>query len=81
MAKQSPQQALPNEEAMYSVYQVADQLGVNAETVRRWIRKEELAALLFPGTIGYRVRSSALQDFLARQELRAALNHQLAQAS
>lgn len=48
----------------YSVKEVAKMLSVNIETVRRWIRRNELRADEIGGNIGYRITSEQLNDFL-----------------
>jgi excisionase family DNA binding protein len=56
------------EEKVYTVEEVASQLRVDARTVRKWIRRGELAAI----DVGreYRIRESSLQDFIKRREKR-----------
>ena len=57
---------LQDAERWLTVDQVAEQLQVNPETVRRWIRNSELAALDIGGPRGgYRVRPSDLEAFIA----------------
>ena len=52
-------------EAPYlTVDEVARQLGVNPETVRRWIRSGELNALNLGGPVGYRIPQSELDRFI-----------------
>jgi len=52
-------------EAPYlTVEEVARQLGVNPETVRRWIRSGELNALSLGGPAGYRIPKSELDRFI-----------------
>lgn len=48
----------------YSVKEIATMLSVNIETVRRWIRRNELRADDIGGNVGYRVTSEQLNDFL-----------------
>ena len=60
MASQQPP------ERWLTVDQVAEQLQVNPETVRRWIRHGELGALDIGGPrAGYRIRPSDLDAFIA----------------
>ncbi len=49
-----------------TVQEVAAELQVHEETVRRWIRDGRLAAHRFGGKAGYRIQRADLQDFLAR---------------
>ena len=53
-------------EKIYTVKQVASQLQVDTKTVRKWIRDGELKAIDIGGE--YRVRQTALDDFLKRRE-------------
>jgi excisionase family DNA binding protein len=50
---------------MLSVEDVADELGVNPETVRVWIRSGELVA--FSIGKGYRISRADLDDFMRRR--------------
>jgi excisionase family DNA binding protein len=56
------------EEKVYTVKEVASQLRVDTKTVRKWIRSGELTAIDIGGE--YRVRQSALDDFIRRRERR-----------
>jgi excisionase family DNA binding protein len=49
---------------LLTVEEVAEQLGVNLDTVRRWIRNKELDAIDLGGRAGYRVSESALERFI-----------------
>ena len=50
---------------MLSVEEIADELGVNPETVRVWIRSGELVA--FSIGKGYRISRADLDDFIRRR--------------
>ncbi len=52
------------EERKFSVKTVADLLGTNEETVRRWIRDEKLQAEIQSKKKGYSISESQLADFL-----------------
>lgn len=52
-------------EKMLSVEDVADELQVNPETVRVWIRSGELVALSIGK--GYRISRADLDDFIRRR--------------
>jgi excisionase family DNA binding protein len=57
-----------SEERWLTVAQVADQLQVDEETVRRWIRRGELEATnIGTGRPDYRIRPTVLQAFLERR--------------
>jgi len=58
-----------DEEKMFTVKEVAEQLRVDEKTVRRWIQKGELIALNVGGIRpDYRISSTNLQGFkLGRQ--------------
>ena len=61
------------EEQWYTVEEVAERVKVSQETVRRWIRRGRLRAVLLGGTrLGYRITQSDLQGFLqgSRREQR-----------
>jgi excisionase family DNA binding protein len=53
-------------EEVLTVEEVAHRLRVDARTVRKWIRKGELVA--FDVGREYRIRVSALHDFIQRRE-------------
>ncbi len=53
-----------NKNKLMTVEEVAEQLGVNADTVRRWIRNKELAAIDLGGRAGYRITESDLERFI-----------------
>lgn len=57
-----------NKDEWLDVEQVADELGVHVETVRKWIREKQLNAVSLGRRGGYRIRRSALEDFLRRRE-------------
>ncbi len=56
------------QERVFTVDEVAQQLRVDARTVRKWIRNGDLAAIDVGGS--YRIRESSLQDFIKRRERR-----------
>lgn len=58
------------EERLLTVAEVADQLQVDEQTVRRWIRQGRLEAHNFGGKAGYRIQRSDLQKFLAQTKER-----------
>lgn len=49
---------------LLTLEQVADQLSVNVETVRRWVRSGELQVIDLGGRAGYRVTESTLEKFI-----------------
>ena len=58
-----------DEERMFTVKEVAEQLRVDETTVRRWIQKGELIALNVGGTRpDYRISYANLQDFKLRRQ-------------
>lgn len=67
------------DERYYSVRDVAERLGVGVETVQRWIRRKELAAIAFGGRMGYRVQASELERFIARRTVAAEVGRRLEQ--
>jgi len=59
--------AMPNE-ILYTVEEVARQLNVHPETVRKWIKSGELRAIKLGGPAGYRISQSAYDQFLRERE-------------
>jgi len=53
------------QDKMLSVEEIADELGVNPETVRVWIRSGELVAYSIGK--GYRISRADLDDFIRRR--------------
>jgi excisionase family DNA binding protein len=53
------------QDKMLSVDEIADELGVNPETVRVWIRSGELVAYNIGK--GYRISRADLEDFIRRR--------------
>jgi excisionase family DNA binding protein len=54
-----------SEDKWLTVEQIAEQIQVTEQTVRRWLRAGALAGRNFSGRTGYRVRQSDLDTFLA----------------
>lgn len=52
------------EDRWLTVAQVAEQLQVHEETVRRWLRQGRLEGHNFSGRTGYRIRESAVEKFM-----------------
>ncbi len=57
-----------NADELLDVEQVAHELGVHVDTVRKWIRKKQLKAVNLGGRGGYRIRRSALDEFMRKRE-------------
>ena len=55
-----------SDDKMLTVRQVADQIQVNPETLRNWIRTGELDALDIGGV--YRISRADLDDFIQRRK-------------
>lgn len=55
-----------------TVADIAKRLQVDAETVRRWIRADELKALRLGGKGGFRISTSELDAFIRRKQNRTA---------
>lgn len=53
---------------LLDVETVAAELGVHVDTVRKWIREKQLRAVKLGRRGGYRVRRSALEEFLRKRE-------------
>jgi excisionase family DNA binding protein len=53
-----------NKGRLLTVEEVAERLGVNQDTVRRWIRNKELEAIDLGGRAGYRISEAALDRFI-----------------
>jgi len=52
------------EDRWLTVAQVAEELQVHEETVRRWLRQGRLEGHNFSGRTGYRIRQSAVVAFM-----------------
>lgn len=52
------------EDRWLTVAQVAEDLQVHEETVRRWLRQGRLEGQNFSGRTGYRIRASAVEKFM-----------------
>jgi excisionase family DNA binding protein len=62
-----------DDDSLLTVEQVAAYLGMNPETIRRWLRKGTLRGFLPGGKrSGYRIRQSELDRFVAEREGKAA---------
>ncbi|MGO8946881.1 MAG: helix-turn-helix domain-containing protein [Ktedonobacterales bacterium] len=59
------------ESAYYTVEDVATLLSVHPDTVRRWIKNNELRALNLGPRAGYRISKAALDDFIREHEQRS----------
>ena len=59
------------DESMLTVSQIAKRLNVDPQTVRRWLRDEQLIGIPFGGKTGWRVSELELQAFLDRRRLAA----------
>lgn len=57
---------------LLTVEEVADQLGVNLDTVRRWIRNKELEAIDLGGRAGYRITEADLERFIDERRSRGS---------
>jgi excisionase family DNA binding protein len=57
-----------NADELLDVEKVAGELGVHVDTVRKWIREKQLRAVKLGRRGGYRVRRSALDEFLRKRE-------------
>jgi excisionase family DNA binding protein len=58
-------------EELYTVVEVAGQLRVSGDTVRRWLRSGELKGIPLGARAGYRISDADLRDFLERRKLAA----------
>ena len=57
-----------NKDEWLNVEQVAGELSVHVETIRKWIREKQLNAVYLGRRGGYRIRRSSLDDFLRKRE-------------
>jgi len=53
-----------SQDPLLTVDDVAKELTVHPDTVRKWIRNRELEAINLGGPAGYRIRRSALDRFI-----------------
>ena len=68
-------------EPMLTVADIAGHLGANEQTVREWIKRGELKASKHGSRIGYRIKQSDYDAFLARRTLMSAISQQLLMSS
>lgn len=52
---------------LLTVEQVADQLGLNVETVRRYLRRGALKGIRFGNRGGWRIKETELEAFIERK--------------
>lgn len=57
-----------NPDELLNVAQVAHELGVHEDTVRKWIREKQLKAAYLGRRGGYRIRRSAMDEFIRKRE-------------
>jgi excisionase family DNA binding protein len=55
---------MQEDEALYTVEEVAKRLNVHPDTIRGWIRTRKLQAINLGGPAGYRIKKSALDRFM-----------------
>ena len=53
-----------DQERWYTVEDVVEMLKVHEQTVRRWLKSEELHGVLLGRKAGWRIRASELERFL-----------------
>jgi excisionase family DNA binding protein len=56
--------ALMEKEKRYTVEQAADILGVHPQTIRRWLRDEQLLGIMLSRQAGYRIKESEIDYVL-----------------
>lgn len=57
-----------DDERWYTVEEIADTLKVHEQTVRRWLKSEELHGVLLGRKAGWRIRASELERFLDERD-------------
>ncbi len=62
---------MSNSDELLTTEEIAKRLKVNVVTVRRWLESGKLAGEHLGHRIGYRVRPSDLDEFLARRSAEA----------
>jgi excisionase family DNA binding protein len=67
-------------DAVLSTAQAADRMGVSTTFVRSLIKRAELPATLIGGTAGYRIRASAVDEWLLRNQTTSAAARELERA-
>ncbi|MCB0067619.1 MAG: helix-turn-helix domain-containing protein [Caldilineaceae bacterium] len=67
----------PTDDPMLTVADVAAHIGASEYTVKEWIKRGELTASKHGSRIGYRIRQSDYEAFLARRTLTSAISRQL----
>lgn len=69
------------QEPVLTVADIAGHLGATEPTVREWIKRGELQAIKFGSQMGYRIKQSEYDAFLARRTLASAISRQLLAAA
>jgi excisionase family DNA binding protein len=64
--------ALVVDKRFLQVPEVAAEMGVSEETVRRWLRAKQLRGMLLSDKAGYRIAREDLEEFITRQYADAA---------
>lgn len=64
-------------DAVLSTAQAADKMGVSTTYVRKLIREKQLPATFIGGTAGFRIRASAVDDWLLRNQTTGAAAREL----
>jgi excisionase family DNA binding protein len=72
---------VPDPEQLLTVADIAAHIGAHEQTVRLWIKRGELPASKFGTRIGYRIKRSDYEAFLARRTLTSSISRQLLAAN
>ena len=57
------------DDAQLGAADLAAALGLNVQTIRRWIRQGRLPAIWIGGPVGYRVRASDVRAYLIQRSV------------
>jgi len=60
------------DERWYSTHDIADLFDVSDQTVWRWLKSGQLRGMNLGGKSGWRVRESAINDFIEEREGKVA---------
>lgn len=67
---------VPDPEQLLTVADIAGHIGAHEQTVRLWIKRGELKASKHGSRIGYRIKQSDYDMFLARRTLMSVISQQ-----
>lgn len=73
MPDKKTQEAFRVRREMLSVHQAADEAGVSDQAIRDFIKRGELPAVMFGGSVGYRIERVDWERFLKARKVMATV--------